>query len=70
MELGIIKRDRWKLVVFCVEASVARMMGVCNVGDAAMVAVVGSSPACLWDYLGLFCCREVGAAATGPLWRR
>ncbi|EMS54375.1 hypothetical protein TRIUR3_22298 [Triticum urartu] len=49
-----------------VEAFVTTMMGVCDVGDTAMVAVVGSSPACSWDYLGLFCCGEVGAAAAGP----
>ena len=54
-----------------VEASVATMMGVCDVGDAAMVAIVGSSLACSWaDYLGLFCCGEVGAVAAGALWRR
>ena len=51
-----------------VETSVATMMGVCDVGDAVMVAIVDSSPACSWvDYLGLFCCGEVGVAAAGTL---
>ena len=49
-----------------VEAFVATMMGVCDVGDGAMVAVDGSSPACSWDYLGLFCCGEVRAMVAGP----
>lgn len=47
-----------------VEASVAT--GECDDGDATMVAIVGSSSACSWDYLRLSCCDEVGAAAAGP----
>lgn len=50
-----------------VGSSVVTMMGVRDVGDEAMVAVVGSSSTCSWDYPGSFCCREVRAAAAGPL---
>ena len=66
LELGIIKRDRWKLVELASRLFVAMMMGVCDVGYAAMVEVVGSSPACPWDCLGLFCYCEVEAAVAGP----
>jgi hypothetical protein len=38
----------------CVEASVAMMMVSNNVGDMALVVVVGSSPTCSWVCLGLF----------------
>jgi hypothetical protein len=37
----------------CVEASVATMVVSSDVGDVALVAVVGSSPACSWVCLGL-----------------
>lgn len=49
-----------------VDTSVATMAEAGRVGDVAMVEIVDSSPACLWDYLGLFCCGEVGAAVVGP----
>ena len=49
-----------------VEASVATMAEVSEDKGSTMVAVVSSSPACPCDYLGLFCCGEVGAAAAGP----
>ena len=39
-----------------VEASVATMMMMSDVGDVAVAAVVGSSPACPWGCLGVFCC--------------
>lgn len=53
-------------VDFGVEASVATMAEASKVGGVATVAIVGSSSACQWDYLGLFCCGEVGAAVAGP----
>jgi hypothetical protein len=40
--------------VFGVEASVATMVGMSDVGDTALVAVVGSSSTCPWVCLGLF----------------
>jgi hypothetical protein len=36
-----------------VEAFVAMMVGMSDVGHAALVEIVGSSPACLWVGLGL-----------------
>ena len=50
-----------------VEASVATMMGVCDVGDAAMVVVVGSSPACSWDGLGWFVAVKSKLRWRGPV---
>lgn len=44
-------RDLWMASVRVV-ASVATMMGVSEVGDVALVEVVGSSPTCPWDCLG------------------
>ena len=49
-----------------VEASVATIAEAYEVRGMAMVEVVGSSPACSWDYLGLPYCGEVGAAVAGP----
>ena len=49
-----------------VEASVATIAEAYEVRGMAMVEVVGSSPPCSWDYLGLPCCGEVGAAVAGP----
>lgn len=51
MELDIGMRDLWMASVR-VEASVATMMGVSEVGDVALVEVVGSSRTCPWDCLG------------------
>lgn len=70
MERGIGKRDKWKMVVVGVKASVATMAMASEVGGVALVVVAGSSPACPCDYLRLFCCGEVGAAAAGVLWQR
>ena len=55
---------------FGVKVSVATMVKASDVGGMATVAVVGSSLTCPCDYLGLFCCSEVGAAVAGPLWQR
>ena len=49
-----------------VEASVATMMGTSDVGDVAMVAVVGSSPACPWVCLGLFVAVKSKLRWRGP----
>ena len=38
----------------CVKTSVATMTGMSDVGDVALVEVVGSSPTCLCDCIGLF----------------
>jgi hypothetical protein len=38
---------------FCVEASVATMVVSSDVEDMALVVLVGSSPTCLWVFLGL-----------------
>jgi hypothetical protein len=38
----------------CVEASVATMVGMSDVGDVALVVIVSSSSACSWVGLGLF----------------
>ena len=37
--------------------------GVSNAGDVALVVLVGSSPACLWGWLGVF-----GAVKLKLLW--
>jgi hypothetical protein len=38
---------------FCVEPSVATMVVSSDVGDMALVVLVGSSPTCSWVFLGL-----------------
>jgi hypothetical protein len=50
----------------CVEASVATMMVLIDVGDTAFVEVVGSSPACPWVYLGLFVAVKSKLQWRGP----
>jgi hypothetical protein len=44
------------------------MMVSSDLGDMALVAVVGS-PACPWVLPRLVCCCEVEATVAGSLWR-
>lgn len=67
MELGISKWDKGKAAGVGVEAYVATMMEASEVGGVAMVAVVGSSSGCPWDYLGLFWCGKVGDVSVGSV---
>jgi hypothetical protein len=53
----------------CVEASMATMVVLSNVGVVASVAVVGSSPACPRVCLALFVAVKSKLRVVGSLWR-